>query len=100
MDAQCDDADGECNSDGSRLLCRRAAPQCPPGTVPEVRNGCYTDACLDWVECAAASAPTIPCGGFAGFVCPDALVCEDVPNDDCDPNAGGADCPGRCVSPT
>jgi len=98
-DGTCDDFDGECNADGSELLCRRVAPQCPPGTVPEIRNSCYTDACLDWSACAAASAPVIPCGGFAGFVCPDALVCEDDPTDDCDPKAGGADCPGRCVSP-
>lgn len=42
------------------------------------------------------------CGGFAGFQCgrdggtssPDA--CVDVPNDGCDPAAGGADCPGFC----
>ena len=37
------------------------------------------------------------CGGFGNFPCPEGLVCVDVPNDDCDPNAGGADCPGMCV---
>jgi hypothetical protein len=37
------------------------------------------------------------CGGFAGFPCAGAGKCVDVPNDGCDPNAGGADCPGQCV---
>jgi hypothetical protein len=37
------------------------------------------------------------CGGIAGFACdqPDDL-CLDNPNDDCDPNNGGADCGGEC----
>lgn len=40
-----------------------------------------------------------PCGGFAGLQCtdPDAQ-CMDDPTDDCDPNAGGADCGGICIS--
>lgn len=37
------------------------------------------------------------CGGFAGIQCPPGYVCEDDPNDDCDPEAGGADCGGICV---
>jgi len=42
------------------------------------------------------------CGGFAGLQCgrdggtSAANACVDVPNDDCDPAAGGADCPGFC----
>lgn len=37
------------------------------------------------------------CGGFAGFPCHDPNdECVDAPNDSCDPNAGGADCPGVC----
>jgi hypothetical protein len=37
------------------------------------------------------------CGGIAGFPCPPGLECVDDPNDDCDPNQGGADCGGICV---
>jgi hypothetical protein len=37
------------------------------------------------------------CGGIAGFPCPPGLTCVDNPNDDCDPNQGGADCEGMCV---
>jgi hypothetical protein len=37
------------------------------------------------------------CGGIAGLPCPDGFVCVDDPWDDCDPAAGGADCPGICV---
>ena len=38
----------------------------------------------------------IACGGFAGIECPDGLTCVDDPNDDCDPDNGGADCGGIC----
>jgi hypothetical protein len=37
------------------------------------------------------------CGGIAGFPCPDGQQCIDDPDDDCDPNNGGADCGGICV---
>jgi hypothetical protein len=37
------------------------------------------------------------CGGIAGFPCPLGLTCVDNPNDDCDPQRGGADCEGMCV---
>ena len=97
-DGLCDDVDNACNPDGTPLMCRRAAPPCPGGTVPEVRDGCYTDVCLDWSSCFMAT-PIAPCGGFAGLVCLEGLVCEDLPDDGCDPATGGADCPGRCVSP-
>lgn len=36
------------------------------------------------------------CGGFAGIACPGSGVCVDDPSDDCDPDAGGADCSGIC----
>jgi hypothetical protein len=45
----------------------------------------------------AGSAPT--CGGIAGLPCPGSGQCEDVPNDSCDPNKGGADCPSTCTCP-
>lgn len=52
-------------------------------------------------DTASDSGPTEPsfCGGFAGFPCPDGLVCIDDPSDDCDPLNGGADCGGLCVEP-
>jgi hypothetical protein len=36
------------------------------------------------------------CGGIADIECPGGGKCVDDPNDDCDPNNGGADCGGRC----
>lgn len=37
------------------------------------------------------------CGGIAGLICPDSLICIDDPSDNCDPKNGGADCIGICV---
>lgn len=36
------------------------------------------------------------CGGFANIQCPEGQTCVDDPNDDCDPQGGGADCGGIC----
>ena len=36
------------------------------------------------------------CRGLAGRVCPAGEQCVDIPNDDCDPGQGDADCPGVC----
>jgi hypothetical protein len=41
--------------------------------------------------------PPSECGGFLPRSCPDGSTCQDVPDDGCDPKAGGADCPGMCV---
>ncbi|MCA9880132.1 MAG: hypothetical protein KC442_20195 [Thermomicrobiales bacterium] len=38
------------------------------------------------------------CGGLAGKPCPKGYTCVDDPGDDCDPEHGGADCGGICVS--
>ncbi len=53
-----------------------------------------------WVagRCAVVPQPPIHCGGIAGVTCPDDLVCVDWTSDDCDPDAGGADCVGVCVA--
>lgn len=37
------------------------------------------------------------CGGLAGIKCPYGYTCKDNPNDNCDPDNGGADCGGICV---
>ena len=49
-DGECDDVDSLCNADGIPLACRRATPDCPPNTVPETRNGCFTDRCVTWMN--------------------------------------------------
>ena len=60
-DGECDADDFTCNADGTPLTCRRVAPSCPRGTVPEVREGCYTDRCLTWDECADCELrPSVP----------------------------------------
>jgi hypothetical protein len=41
--------------------------------------------------------PAKLCGGIAGLRCPDGFDCVDDPRDDCDPQAGGADCGGVCT---
>jgi hypothetical protein len=49
-------------------------------------------------RCVVVPQPPIHCGGIAGVACPDGLVCVDWTGDDCDPDAGGADCVGVCVA--
>ena len=52
---------------------------------------------------ALTSPPSDPqpeqetCGGFVGATCSDGFECVDDPEDDCDPQKGGADCMGICV---
>lgn len=38
-----------------------------------------------------------PCGGFAGFSCPEGLYCYYPENGPCDPMKGGRDCLGVCL---
>jgi hypothetical protein len=56
-------------------------------------NGCAMCSCND------APPPLQFCGGFGNLPCPEGKVCVDDPNDDCDPDHGGADCGGHCVDP-
>ena len=55
---------------------------------------------LGWIGVAAPTLQAAPggqpCGGIAGIPCPEGFVCKDVPGDGCNPNRGGADCPGVC----
>jgi hypothetical protein len=46
---------------------------------------------------AQIERPGQMCGGIAVLPCPAGFICIDDPNDDCDPETGGADCPGVCV---
>jgi hypothetical protein len=53
----------------------------------------------DSTKCACVTDQQT-CGGIAGIQCPGGQKCVDNPNDSCDPNNGGADCSGMCVSCT
>ena len=83
--------------DGSQLTCKMMEPACTADTVLAIQAGCY--ACVDPMTCGLDPGPQ-PCGGFLGLVCEDGLECVDDPSDGCDPDMGGADCPGICVEPT
>lgn len=66
---------------------------CDVGTHCElVEVVCIQAPCLPVPECVEDPA----CGGFAGFLCPGMGTCHDDPRDDCNPEAGGADCGGLC----
>ncbi len=52
-----------------------------------------------WDQWACNCVENTSCGGFAGFPCAPGKVCIDAP-DSCDPDNGGADCPGMCVAQT
>ena len=60
-------------------------------------NQCFAAAvgvAVEHTGACAAQGPT--CGGIAGIACPGFGRCVDNPSDNCDPNAGGADCSGVC----
>jgi hypothetical protein len=60
-------------------------------------NACEAAAAGASIASEGECSPRVFCGGIAGFPCPGAGSCIDDPNDDCDPNQGGADCGGLCV---
>ena len=53
QDGVCDDADDLCNPDGAAVICDALPPNCRPGTVPLVIQGCFANDCVSWDECAA-----------------------------------------------
>ncbi len=66
---------------------------CPDGTRPDETGDCNNDPTDP--ECQMDAAGNCVCGGFAGFACPDNMIC--VYNDlTCSPETGGADCMGIC----
>jgi len=76
-------------------ICDPTDPDCDETAVLKV---CHEDGTCSGAAPDCEEQPQA-CGGFAGLMCPDDLVCVDDPSDDCDPNAGGADCMGICVDP-
>ena len=44
-DRICDADDMICNLDFIPQNCRRLTPECPPGEVPQMIDGCYNDLC-------------------------------------------------------
>jgi hypothetical protein len=87
--------------DQSAVMCDSLPPECDDGMLPQVADGCWTDACLpvefcDWVpDCDT---------------CPDSQICVVVQTDGCDqhdcvdpiPECGGGDaceCLGNEVCP-
>jgi hypothetical protein len=83
---ECVIVDGDATCQPAANPC--AAVSCPVGSACEV---------IDGQGVCAPPDPSAPfCGGFAGIACAGAGTCVDDPNDDCDPDDGGADCGGVC----
>jgi len=62
-------------------------------------NSCFAAMAGTGVVADGECVPPPPgsfCGGFAGIQCPEGQICVDDPNDECDPENGGADCGGIC----
>jgi hypothetical protein len=56
-------------------------------------QGPFGEACAIAPTCEGAGAT---CGGIAALKCSQFTYCVDNPNDNCDPQHGGADCGGIC----
>jgi len=99
---------GQCPSKAVHGVCTPRPSICPQVISPVC--GCdgltYSNSCIAAAAGAAVAKrgecepKPVFCGGIAGFPCPDGQTCVDNPNDECDPNNGGADCGGICITRT
>lgn len=75
-------------------------PEDPRQAICEPIDKCALVRCRAGTHCVDGACipdePKVFCGGIAGFPCPGEGTCVDDPDDDCDPNHGGADCGGMC----
>lgn len=103
----CDFAPGKCKMPDAQGTCKTKPAIC----TRELKPVCGCDGKTYGNACTAAAAgisiehngeckksEPVACGGIAGIRCPSGSICVDDPADDCDPNRGGADCAGICVS--
>ncbi len=65
------------------------------GVTQHSTSGCIYDRYAHVGECQSG---TTSCGGFANLPCAAGQICVDDSTDSCDPQNGGADCPGVCVT--
>ncbi len=87
------EADGDCSTDAECPELDVPCTICADGSESCPHSRCELGKCtVDFKPCSEAQV----CGGIAGLVCPAGFECIDDPSDGCDPNDGGADCPGRC----
>jgi hypothetical protein len=101
-------SDGDAGSCGLGGGCCMPLPSPPTCSAAGGVCGALTDAgvsCPDGYRLDAKAGSCglgggccmpITCGGFAGIQCPEGFECVDDPNDNCDPQNGGADCGGIC----
>lgn len=101
-----DDPNDDCDPNNGGADCGGICVPAEPGCGHD--GDCGADEFCDFsqvnpicaydIECGTcAPKPLAQCGGFAGLPCEAGFVCVDDPDDCCDPQNGGADCPGICI---